>query len=153
MLATFFGLRPAKRPPRRFKILSRRPPDGSKIPKTPHNTSKTPKNASKMPQDASKPAPDPSRPQFWTIFDRFFVHFWLIVGWFLINFLLIFHYMSRLKIQAFQHQKTKNSTRWRVRCSAARWILESSGLILKKPKSRKTFKNRMILINFEVEAN
>ena len=29
----------------------------------------------KTAQEASKPAPEPSRPRFWTIFDRFLVHF------------------------------------------------------------------------------
>ena len=38
-----------KTPPRRFKILSRRPQDGSKPPKTPQNASKTPQDASKTP--------------------------------------------------------------------------------------------------------
>ena len=73
-------------------------------------------------QEASKPAPEPSRPRFWTIFDRFLIDFWLIFGSFLIHFSSIFHYISRLKKQAFQHQKPKNSARWRVRSSAARWI-------------------------------
>ena len=40
-----------KTPPRRFKILSRRPDDGSKLPKTPQNASKTPQDASKTPPD------------------------------------------------------------------------------------------------------
>ena len=86
MLATFFGPRPAKRPPRRFKILSRRPQDGSKIPKTPQNASKTPQDASKTPQDASKTPPDLHVGRFlidfWSIFDRFLVD----VGWFLVDF-------------------------------------------------------------------
>ena len=43
-----------KTPPRRFKILSRRPQDGSKLPKTPQNGSKTPQDAPRLPKDASK---------------------------------------------------------------------------------------------------
>ena len=35
--------------PRRFKIFSRHPQDGSKLPKTPQNASKTPQDASKTP--------------------------------------------------------------------------------------------------------
>ena len=72
-----------KTPPRRFKILSRRPQDGSKPPKTPQNASKTPQDAPRRLQDAS-------RPRYWAIFDRFLVHFWLILDWLLIFFIDLF---------------------------------------------------------------
>ena len=84
----------------------------------------------KMAREASKSAPEPSKPRFWTIFHRFLVHFWLIFGWFLVHFSSIFHSISRFKKQAFQHQKNKKAkqqkskARWRVRSSAARWIIK-----------------------------
>ena len=57
-----------KTPPRRFKILSRRPQDGSKPPKTPQNTSKTP-------QDPPRRLQDVSIPRFRAIFSTCLVHF------------------------------------------------------------------------------
>ena len=96
--------------------------DASKIPLTFQDGKRRPQDASEKVQDASKPAPEPSRPRFWTMFDRFLVHFGLIVGWFLVHLSSIFHSISRFKKQAFQHQKTKIKARWRVRSSAARWI-------------------------------
>ena len=78
MLATFLGPRPAKRPPGRFKILSRRHQDGSKPPKTPQNASKTPQDPPRRLQDASKMPPDLD-------FGRFLIDFWSIFDWFWID--------------------------------------------------------------------
>ena len=59
--------------PGRFKILSRRPQDGSKAPKTPQNASKTPQDAPRRLRDASKTPSDLHFGRFvidvWSIFD------------------------------------------------------------------------------------
>ena len=60
-----------KTSPRRFKILSRRPQDGSKPPKTPQNASKTPQDGPRRLQDTSKTPPD-------LHFGRFLIDFWSI---------------------------------------------------------------------------
>ena len=81
------------------KTLPRRLQDD---PRCPQKSFGSPKTA----QEASKPVLEPSRPRLWAIFDWFLIHFWLIFGWLLIHFSSIFHYISMLKKQAFQQQKT-----------------------------------------------
>ena len=65
MLATFMGLRPPRRPPRRLQ-------DG---PRWLSRRLRSPKPA----QDASKPAPKPSRPRFLVDFGWFLVDVWSIL--------------------------------------------------------------------------
>ena len=83
-----------KTPPRHFKILSRRPQEGSKPPKTPQNTSKTPLDAPRRIQDASKTPPDLD-------FGRFLIDFWSIFDLFWIVFYPFFIYCFSLHLRHF----------------------------------------------------
>ena len=81
-------------PPRRFKILSRRPQDSSKPPKTPQNASKTAQEAPRRLQDASKTPPDLD-------FGRLLIDIWSIFDWFWIDFWSFFHRFVSLHLRHF----------------------------------------------------
>ena len=79
-----------KTSPRCFKILSRRPQDGSKPPKKPQNASKTPQDAPRRLQDASRRLQTSILGDFWSMFGPFLIDFGLIFAAFLVFFELYF---------------------------------------------------------------